>query len=76
MRTKSVTQMYLDFILPSSPTKVVASYRAKYGALNDLLLANPAVLDLVHADFAAGYRHPIRVERAVTLLMKFCGPWW
>ena len=51
MRTKSVTQMYLDFLLPSSPTKVVASYRAKYGVLNDLLLGNPAVLDLVHADF-------------------------
>jgi IS5 family transposase len=42
--------MYLDFILPSSPTKVVASYREKYGALNALLLANPQVLDLVHAD--------------------------
>ena len=51
MRTKSVTQMYLDFVLPSSPTKVVAAYRRKYGVLNDLLLANPAVLDLVHADF-------------------------
>ncbi|HSF92295.1 MAG TPA: ISNCY family transposase [Paracoccaceae bacterium] len=51
MRTKSVTQMYLNYILPSSPTKVVAAYRRKYGALNDLLLANPAVLDLVHADF-------------------------
>jgi len=51
MRTKSVTQMYLDFVLPSSPTKVVAAYRRKYGALNTLLLANPAVLDLVHADF-------------------------
>ena len=51
MRTKSVSQMYLDFILPSSPTKVVAAYRKKYGAINELLLANPAVLDLVHADF-------------------------
>jgi len=51
MRTKSVIQMYLDFILPSSPTKVVAAYRKKYGVLNDLLLANPAVLELVHADF-------------------------
>ena len=51
MRAKSVTQMYLDFVLPSSATKVVAAYRSKYGALNDLLLANPAVLDLVHADF-------------------------
>jgi transposase, IS5 family len=51
MRNKTVTQMYLDFILPSSPTKVVAAYRKKYAALNTLLLANPDVLDLVHADF-------------------------
>ena len=51
MRTKSVTQMYLDFLLPSSSTKVVAAYREKYGAINELLLANPTVLDLVHADF-------------------------
>lgn len=51
MRTKSVRQMYLDFSLPSSPTKVVAAYREKYAAINDLLLANPAVLGLVHADF-------------------------
>lgn len=51
MRTKSLTQMYLDMTLPSSPNKIVAAYRAKYGALNDLLLANPEVLDLVHADF-------------------------
>jgi IS5 family transposase len=42
--------MYLDFILPSSPTKLVGTYRRKYGALNELLLANPDVLDLVHAD--------------------------
>lgn len=52
MRTKSVRQMYLDFLLPSSPTKVVAAYREKYAAINELLLANPAVLDLVHADFS------------------------
>lgn len=51
MRVKSVHQMYLDFELPSSPTKVVAAYRKKYGAINALLLANPAVLDLVHSDF-------------------------
>ena len=51
MRTKSVTQMYLNFLLPSSSTKVVAAYREKYGALNALLLANPKVLDLVHLDF-------------------------
>ena len=51
MRTKSVTQMYLDFTLPSSPTKIVAAYREKYGALNKLLLANPHVLNVVHADF-------------------------
>ncbi len=51
MRTKSVTQMYLDFTLPSSPTKIVAAYREKYGALNKLLLANPHALNVVHADF-------------------------
>lgn len=51
MRVKSVLQMYLDFVLPSSSTKVVTAYREKYGAINDLLLANPAVLDLVHTDF-------------------------
>jgi len=43
--------MYLDFSLPSSPTKVVAAYREKYAAINALLLANPSVLDLVHLDF-------------------------
>lgn len=51
MRTKSLPQRYLDFSLPSSPTKVVAAYRAKYAAINDLLLATPAVLDVVHGDF-------------------------
>ena len=51
MRMKTVRQIYLDFELPSSPTKVVASYRKKYGSINALLLANPAVLDLVHSDF-------------------------
>lgn len=51
MRIKSVKQMYLNFILPSSSTKVVAAYRKKYAAINDLLNANPAVVDLVHADF-------------------------
>jgi hypothetical protein len=48
---KTVRQKYLDFELPSSPTKVVAAYRKKYGALNALLLANPAVLELVHSAF-------------------------
>lgn len=51
MRTKSIRQMYLDFSFPSSSTKVVAAYREKYAALNALLLANPAALDVVHADF-------------------------
>ena len=51
MRMKTVRQMYLDFVIPSSPTKVVAAYRMKYGALNALLVANPAVLELVHSDF-------------------------
>lgn len=51
MRIKTVRQMYLDFTLPSSPTKVVAAYRAKFAAINELLLSNPHALDLVHADF-------------------------
>lgn len=51
MRTKSIRQVYLDFVLPSSPTKVVAAYREKYGAINKVLLENPGVLDLVHEDF-------------------------
>jgi len=51
MRTKTVSQMYLNLILPSSSTKVVAAYREKYGLLNELLVANPTVLDLVHGDF-------------------------
>jgi len=52
LRVKTVTQQYLSFELPSSPTKVVAVYREKYGAINELLLANPAVLDVVHEEFS------------------------
>ena len=51
MRTKTTSQAYLDFALPSSGTKVVKEYWAKYDAINALLLANPEVLDLAHADF-------------------------
>jgi len=51
MRTKSTHQAYLDMFLPSSATKVVKEYRAKYHALNQILLDNPTVLDLAHADF-------------------------
>ena len=51
MRTKTFPQMYLDLRLPSSPTKIVAQYRAKYGAINSLLLANPGIVDVVHEDF-------------------------
>lgn len=51
MRTKSATQMYLEMDVPSSRSKVVQAYRAKYAAINELLLANRAVLELVHADF-------------------------
>jgi IS5 family transposase len=32
-------------------TKVVSQYCAKYSAIDKILLANPAVLDLAHADF-------------------------
>ena len=52
MRTKTVTQMYLNETSPSSATKTVAAYHEKYAALNELLLANRPVLDLVHADFS------------------------
>ena len=76
MRTKSVTQMYLDFVLPSSPTKVVAAYRRKYGALNDLLLANPAVLDLSMRTSAAGFRSRRPDGKAGTPPKRFCVRWW
>lgn len=51
MRRKSLKQAYLDFILPSSSSKLVREYREKYGAVNQVLLHNPEVLDLAHADF-------------------------
>ena len=51
MRTKSTRQAYLDMFLPSRGTKVVKEYREKYHALKQILLDNPAVLDLAHADF-------------------------
>ena len=51
MRTKSTRQAYLELCLPSTMTKVVAQYCEKYSAIDKILLANPAVLDLAHADF-------------------------
>ena len=50
MRTKTVRQAYLGFSLPSSLTRVVGAYRREYGAINEVLWTNPAVLDLAHAD--------------------------
>lgn len=51
MRVKTVRQHYLSFELPSSPSKVVASYRERYWRLNQVLLDTPAILDLAHQDF-------------------------
>ena len=51
MRTKSTRQAYLDMFLPSSTTKVVAEYCEKYSAIDKILLDNPTLLDLAHADF-------------------------
>ena len=52
MRTKSAPQMYLDFSFPSSASsKIVRDYWSKYGKLNEVLLANPEILDWAHLDF-------------------------
>jgi len=51
MRSKTLRQMYLNFNRPSSGSKVVQAYYAKYDAINSILLANPKILDLAHADF-------------------------
>jgi IS5 family transposase len=53
MRTKSTRQAYLDLCVPSSMTKVVTEYCEKYSAIDTILLDNPTVLDLAHADFVA-----------------------
>jgi IS5 family transposase len=53
MRTKSTRQGYLDCVLPSTAKKVVKEYREKYQAIDRILIANPGVLDLAHADFCA-----------------------
>jgi len=51
MRTKSMNQGYLKYELPSrGEKKVVREYRAKYEAIDEILRANPGVLDLVHGD--------------------------
>ena len=52
MRTKSTRQAYLDMCLPSSTTRVVETYCKKYSAIDKILLDNPTLLDLAHADFA------------------------
>jgi len=53
MRTKSASQMYLDFTFPSSAaSKTVRAYWRKYEKLNEVLLANPELLDWAHVDFA------------------------
>ena len=51
MRTKSTSQAYLEMQLPSSRTKEVRQYCETYRALDRILLDNPALLDLAHADF-------------------------
>jgi len=51
MRVKSVRQHYLKFELPSSPSKVVEAYRAKYAGVNEILLDVPEIVDLAHKDF-------------------------
>ena len=50
MRLKTSLQMYLNMVLPSS-RKVVQEYRTKYTRINDILVDNPKILDLAHADF-------------------------
>ena len=53
MRTKSTRQMYLNITPPSSSvSKVVREYWRKYARINDVLLANPELLDFAHLDFA------------------------
>lgn len=49
MRTKSSAQEYLDFTPPSS-SKIVATYRHKYGAISEILDANPKLLTRAHLD--------------------------
>lgn len=52
MRTKSAPQMYLTFTVPSSSvSKTVRQYWHKYERLNEVLLANPEILDWAHLDF-------------------------
>ncbi len=52
VRTKSTFQMYLDFTSPTEAAcKVVREYWRKYEKLNEVLLANPALLDFAHVDF-------------------------
>ena len=51
MRKKILKQEYLDFSGKSN-LKVVREYRAKYGAIGQILETNPKILDLAHKDFS------------------------
>ncbi len=51
MRAKTLRQRYLDFTFPLTGVRIVKQYREKYRAINELLLANSAILDLAHDDF-------------------------
>lgn len=50
MRLKTSKQMYLELAFPSS-RKIVEEHRAQYRRVNEILLNNPRILDLAHADF-------------------------
>jgi len=50
MRLKTSAQMYLELLFPSS-RKIVEQHRAQYRSINQILLDNPQILDLAHADF-------------------------
>lgn len=50
MRLKTSAQMYLELVFPSS-RKIVERYRAQYRGVNEVLLDNPHILNLAHADF-------------------------
>lgn len=49
MRTKSSAQGYLDFTPPSS-SKIVETYRRKYGAISEVLDGNAKLLTRAHGD--------------------------
>jgi len=51
MRIKFGKQLYINFSRTST-VKVVKQYRAKYGAISDLLRGNPALISLAHRDWS------------------------